>query len=105
VLTAYEQVSMIAAAHRLGALTKSYGLQRSTVWKAGLLVKQKCIWFLKVEGHAAYAEFQDPEVFYKEAARLYREWKLQNPNDTPKVPIYKDIEEESVKMNSSITFE
>src|SRR5262245_569443 len=43
--------------------------------KAGWLVKSKGRWFITEEGKAAYKKFTDPEELYKEAVRLYHEWK------------------------------
>ncbi len=43
--------------------------------KAGWLLKGNGIWHLTDEGQKAYEQFGDPEVLYKEADRLYREWK------------------------------
>jgi restriction system protein len=47
--------------------------------KAGWLVKNKGQWSLTDEGRAAYAKFADPEDFQREANRLYRAWKEQQP--------------------------
>ncbi|MFS2105623.1 restriction endonuclease [Ralstonia sp. Ralssp135] len=43
--------------------------------KAGWLVKHKGIWTATDAGLAAYDAFPDPASFYKEAVRLYRQWK------------------------------
>ena len=43
--------------------------------KAGWLVKQDGIWTITEAGRQAFLKFTDPEAFYKEAVRLYREWK------------------------------
>jgi len=47
--------------------------------KAGWLVKNKGIWSLTEEGRKAYQKFPDPEKFYREAVRLYHEWKRSRP--------------------------
>ena len=47
--------------------------------KAGWLVKSKGRWFLTEEGRLAYKKYKDPEDFYKEAVRLYHEWKRNRP--------------------------
>ena len=49
--------------------------------KAGWLIKNKGAWSLTDEGRAAYRKFTDPEGFYREAGRLYREWKADQPLD------------------------
>ena len=51
------------------------------VVKSGWLLKNKGQWSVTDAGRSAYKKFTDPEVFYKEAARLYREWKLSQPQD------------------------
>ncbi|MCA2980433.1 MAG: Mrr restriction system protein [Myxococcaceae bacterium] len=47
--------------------------------KAGWLVKSKGTWTVTEAGRDAHSKFTDPEVFYKEAVRLYREWKATRP--------------------------
>lgn len=49
--------------------------------KAGWLVKNKGAWSLTDSGRAAFARFKDPEAFQREAGRLYREWKADQPID------------------------
>ena len=49
--------------------------------KAGWLVKNKGRWYITEEGTQAYNKFTDPEEFYKEAARLYHEWKKTRPQE------------------------
>ena len=51
--------------------------------KAGWLVKSKGSWSLTDEGRTAYKGFQDPEAFYRETGRLYREWKADQPAEEP----------------------
>jgi restriction system protein len=48
--------------------------------KAGWLHKEKGRWTVTVEGRKAYQEFVDPETFYKEAVRLYYQWKASQPD-------------------------
>jgi restriction system protein len=43
--------------------------------KAGWLHKDKGVWSVTEAGQKAYARFPDPEAFYKEACRLYGQWK------------------------------
>ncbi|MCW3836100.1 Mrr restriction system protein [Sphingomonas canadensis] len=45
--------------------------------KAGWLHKNKGIWTVTEAGRQAYLKYADPEAFYKEACRLYGEWKAQ----------------------------
>lgn len=49
--------------------------------KAGWLIKNKGTWSLSDAGRAAFAKFKDPEAFYREAGRLYRVWKADQPVD------------------------
>jgi len=52
--------------------------------KAGWLVKEKGNWSLTEEGLKAFESLTDPENFAKEAFRLYKEWKQDQP--VPDVP-------------------
>jgi restriction system protein len=52
-----------------------------TAVKAGWLTKNKGSWSLTDEGRAAFHKFADPEAFNREARRLYREWKADQPVD------------------------
>lgn len=49
--------------------------------KAGWLVKNKGQWTITEAGKNAHRKFQDPEAFYKEAIRLFREWKSNQPDE------------------------
>src|SRR3990172_5792438 len=49
--------------------------------KAGWLVKDKGLWSLSEAGLKAYEKFKDPEEFAREAGRLYREWKKEQPEE------------------------
>jgi restriction system protein len=49
--------------------------------KAGWLVKNKGQWILTDEGRKAYKQFPDPEKFTREASRLYRQWKKDQPDE------------------------
>ena len=48
--------------------------------KAGWLLKDKGIWSITDEGRKAHAELTDPEVFYRRAVKLYRDWKAAQPD-------------------------
>lgn len=45
--------------------------------KAGWLQKDQGIWSITDAGRKAFAQYKDPEAFYKEACRLYSVWKQQ----------------------------
>lgn len=47
--------------------------------KAGWLVKNKGLWSLTDEGVSAYKKFSDPEAFFRESGRLYKQWKAGQP--------------------------
>jgi restriction system protein len=49
--------------------------------KAGWLVKNKGLWTITDAGRKAYDQFPDPEQFMREAARLYRKWAAEQPQD------------------------
>ena len=71
--------------------------------KAGWLVKEKGRWTITVEGEKAFNNIRDPEAFYKEAVRLYHQWKSTQPDDSEDtVP---DIADESTAKAASITLE
>src|SRR5258706_10976097 len=69
--------------------------------KAGWLQKEKGRWTVTAEGKKAYQQFVDPEAFYKEAVRLYHQWKQSQPED---IEAIEPAEEPSAKA-ASITLE
>jgi len=50
-----------------------------TAVKAGWLIKNKGSWSLTEQGRRAFGRFPNPEEFSREARRLYREWKADQP--------------------------
>lgn len=74
--------------------------------KAGWLLKQKGTWSVTEAGRAAYAAYQDPEEFYKEAVRLYRVWKeSQGVATVPDATDAPETEVEQTEKSTSITYE
>jgi restriction system protein len=71
--------------------------------KAGWLYKEKGRWTVTDEGVKAYHQFSDPEAFYKEAVRLYHQWKATQPEDIDDT-ITGESEETTAKA-ASITLE
>jgi len=65
--------------------------------KAGWLVKSKGQWSLTDEGRAAYMSFSDPEAFQREATKLYKAWKKEQPAD--------EASEEALETETVSTFE
>jgi restriction system protein len=63
--------------------------------KAGWLVKSKGIWYLTEEGRKAHNSFKEPEQLFREAHRLYKQWKSSRPVSTPD-------DEESVETASTV---
>jgi len=51
--------------------------------KAGWLIKNKGLWTITDEGRAAYKRYPDPYQLTREAGRLYKQWKEQQPADVP----------------------
>ncbi len=66
--------------------------------KAGWLIKNKGAWSLTDDGRAAFGRFKDPEAFYREAGRLYRAWKADQPTDP-------EAEEEEESGEAATTLE
>jgi len=52
-----------------------------TLKKAGWFEKLKGCWYLTEEGREAYKKYKDPEMFFREAKRLYQEWEKNRPVD------------------------
>jgi len=71
--------------------------------KAGWLLKQKGKWLVTDEGREAYQSYQDPEIFYKRAVKLYQEWRASQPSTISEPS--GDLEQDSGIKEVSITFE
>lgn len=54
-----------------------------TAVKAGWMTKNRGLWALTDEGKGAYERYKDPERFAREAGRLYRQWKEEQPEREP----------------------
>lgn len=71
--------------------------------KAGWLQKSKGRWIITDAGKAAYTQYSDAEVFYREAVKLYHEWKASQPDSEPQPP---DEEEDKTSGKAaSITYD
>jgi len=55
--------------------------------KAGWLTKDKGQWFLTDPGRKAFEKFTDPELFMREAGRLYREWASEQPSEVEEAAV------------------
>jgi restriction system protein len=51
--------------------------------KAGWLVKSAGTWAITPKGSEALTKYTDPLTFYREAAKLYQEWKRGRPKQQP----------------------
>lgn len=69
--------------------------------KGGWLEKNKGVWQLTDEGKASLIKFKDPEKYYLEANRLYKEWKKNRPHEDS----IDTILEEDAPVSTTITFE
>ena len=56
-------------------------LRFTTIWlvKAGWLVKGRGAWSITEEGIRALSRFADPEDLFREAVRLYDQWRAEQP--------------------------
>jgi restriction system protein len=71
--------------------------------KAGWLLKSKGRWSITDAGKAAYKNHADPEAFYKQAVKLYHQWKTNQPDSEPSTE--SEIEDVTSGKAVSITFE
>jgi restriction system protein len=71
--------------------------------KAGWMLKQNGTWSITESGIAAYKKFKAPGDLYREAARLYRVWKLGQGEKT--ADLSDASLEESSDKKTSVTFE
>jgi len=72
--------------------------------KAGWLSKHKGTWSLTEAGTQAYKTFKEPEAFYKEAVRLYHQWKSSQQDAEEKVEVAPDGSE-AAGVSATITYE
>lgn len=72
--------------------------------KAGWMVKHKGLWTVTDEGRKAHARLSDPEAFYREAVRLYREWKSARPDEGEEAGGV-EIENPAPIRQATLTFE
>jgi restriction system protein len=56
-------------------------------------------------GKKAFNDFPDPEAFYREAIRLYREWKVGAPTTPQVVSLEQRTPAETAKVEARITYE
>jgi restriction system protein len=73
--------------------------------KAGWLVKEKGVWSVTEQGAQAYHAIQDPEQFYRQAVKLYWQWKKAQPAAEGSGGGDNDDIDETVEKSASITLE
>jgi restriction system protein len=70
--------------------------------KAGWLQKVKGRWTITEAGKSAYSTWSDPEEFYRQAVKLYHEWKASQPDVQGEE---EQAEEQETEKAASITYE
>jgi restriction system protein len=73
--------------------------------KAGWLVKEKGVWSITEQGAQAYHAIKDPEQFYRQAVKLYWQWKKAQPAAEGSGGGDNDDIDETVEKSASITLE
>jgi restriction system protein len=71
--------------------------------KAGWLAKLKGRWTVTDEGRSAFTRYTDPETFYREAVKLYYQWKAAQPGSEPSEP--EEPADTTSAKATSITYE
>ncbi|UHQ24590.1 Mrr restriction system protein [Lysobacter sp. 5GHs7-4] len=96
-LTAYEAGDYDSGGRRFERIVR---FATVSCVKAGWLIKHKGVWTVSDEGQAAYAQFGEPEKFYREAERLYWKWRKAQPATSDAAET-----EEAVEKSAVITLE
>lgn len=73
--------------------------------KAAWLVKTKGLWIVTEAGISALEKIADPEAFYKEAVRLYQEWRAAHPNTDDDTPEETPVGSEGGERSAAEAFE
>ncbi len=99
-LTEYEQGTFPSGGRRFEQIVRFATVD---CVKAGWLVKSKGRWAITEAGQAAFHDHPDPEVFYKQAVKLYRQWKSTLPDSEPVTS--PETEDETSAKEVSVTFD
>jgi|SRR6185295_13771263 len=99
-LSSYEQGEYTSGGRRFEKIVRFATVD---LVKAGWLLKERGRWTVTNEGKLAYQTFSDPEAFYKEAVRLFHQWKASQPEDL-EVSDAERVEETPAK-SATITLE
>lgn len=74
--------------------------------KAGWFLKQKGVWSITEAGKEAYVKYPEPDAFYREAVRLYGQWKAVARVRGPVTDVTDfQSDENGAEKATSITFE
>jgi restriction system protein len=77
--------------------------------KAGWLLKDKGIWSITDEGRKVHTELRDPEAFYRQAVKLYNDWRSAQPDAEPMPAVgagdAEPLDTDNAAKAVSITFE
>lgn len=99
-LSEYEQGEFASGGRRFEKIVRFATVD---LVKAGWLLKEKGRWTVTAEGKQAYQTINDPEAFYKEAVRLFYQWKANQPQDIEASSAESD--EETAAKAATITLE
>jgi restriction system protein len=99
-LSEYEQGEYISGGRRFEKIVRFATVD---LVKAGWLLKERGRWTVTDEGKQAYQTFSDAEAFYKEAVRLFHQWRASRPEDLEVSDPEKD--EETPAKAATITLE
>jgi restriction system protein len=97
-LTEYEKGEYASGGRRFDKIVRFATVD---LVKAGWLYKEKGRWTVTSEGQKAYGVYSDPEAFYKEAVRLYHQWKIEQPVES----VEEVSEEETPGKVATVTLE
>jgi restriction system protein len=99
-LTPYEQGDYASGGRRFEKIVRFATVD---LVKAGWLRKDKGRWTVTEDGRRAHQTLTDPEAFYKEAVRLFHQWKASQPEDIATDDA--EPEEETPAKAATITLE
>jgi restriction system protein len=73
--------------------------------KAGWLLKNKGTWTVSSAGEAAWRSMPDPETFYREAVRLFRQWKAARAGVQQALSVEMPAADTEAEKNAGKTYE
>jgi len=99
-LTEYEQGAYESGGRRFEKIVR---FATVNCVKAGWLQKAKGSWSVTEAGRVAYERLTDPEAFFRQAIKLFRQWKASQPDAESKGP--EEAFDDSGAKAASVTFE